>query len=83
MGTADDEFQLIGSTNNLRYLDGSSVGGAPGLFAGAVAVLSDTPANCTASLRCYIKVGRRTSSLQCESSRPIALEGRLVWRLNP
>ena len=46
---------LAGSTNNLRYLDGSSVGGAPGLEASAVAVLSDTPANCTTTLRCYIK----------------------------
>lgn len=55
LGTADDEFQLIGSTNNLRYLDGSSVGGAPGDNATAVAVLSDDYANCSASLRCYIK----------------------------
>ena len=55
LGTADDEFQLIGSTNNLRYLDGSSVGGSPGGIATAVAVLSDTVGNCTVSLRCYIK----------------------------
>ena len=32
LGTADDEFQLIGPTNNLRYLDGSSVGGADPMF---------------------------------------------------
>ena len=40
LGTADDEFQLIGPTNNLRYLDGSSVGGAPGYGAKATAVIS-------------------------------------------
>lgn len=55
LGTADDEFQIIGPTNNLRYLDGSSVGGAPGSGATALAVLSDDPLNCTASLRCYVK----------------------------
>lgn len=55
LGTADDEFQLIGSTNNLRYLDGSSVGGAPGANATAVAVLSDSNANCTISRLCYIQ----------------------------
>jgi len=55
LGTADDEFQLIGSTNNLLYLDGSSVGGKPGYGATAVAVLSDTPANCSISLRCWVQ----------------------------
>jgi hypothetical protein len=56
LGTADDEFTLGGGggSNNLLYLDGSSVGGAPGSGATAIAQLSDTDANCAASGKCYV-----------------------------
>ena len=55
LGTADDEFQLIGSTNNLRYLDGSSVGGAPGSGALAYATLNGTDAECAEWKTCYVE----------------------------
>jgi hypothetical protein len=54
LGTADDEFQLIGPTNNLRYLDGSSVGGAPGYGAQALVTLSANDTVCAATKTCYV-----------------------------